>query len=91
MAVRDLNQRGVDFVKVHDQTPRDAFFAIADEAAQLGLPMSGHVPRRVTVEEAAKTDRDRDRDSATTPAQPRVPLTACRHHRRAATYLAPTE
>jgi imidazolonepropionase-like amidohydrolase len=53
-AVRDLKQRGVDFVKVHDQTPRPAFFAIADEAARLGLPVSGHVPLDVTVEEAAK-------------------------------------
>jgi imidazolonepropionase-like amidohydrolase len=52
-AVRDLKRRGVDFIKVHDSTPRDAFFAIADETAKLGLPFAGHVPFDVTVEEAA--------------------------------------
>ncbi len=52
-AVRDLKKRGVDFIKVHDGTPRDAYFAIADEAAKLGLPFAGHVPINVTVEEAA--------------------------------------
>ena len=31
-AVKDLKSRGVDFIKVHDGTPREAFFAIADEA-----------------------------------------------------------
>ena len=43
-AVRELKARGVDFFKVHDHTPRDAFFAIAEESAQLGLPLAGHVP-----------------------------------------------
>jgi hypothetical protein len=31
-AVRDLKARGVDFVKVYTGLPRDAYFAIADEA-----------------------------------------------------------
>jgi hypothetical protein len=53
-AVRDLKQRGVDFIKVHDNTPREAFFAIAEEAKTLGLPLAGHVPHRVTVEEAVE-------------------------------------
>ena len=52
-AVRDLKRRGVDFIKVHDSTPREAFFAIADETAKLGLPFAGHVPVGITVEEAA--------------------------------------
>jgi imidazolonepropionase-like amidohydrolase len=51
-AVRDLKASGVDFIKVHDGTPRDAFFAIADEARSVGLPFAGHVPNNVTVEEA---------------------------------------
>lgn len=51
-AVRDLKGRGVDFIKVHDGTPREAFFAIADEAKKAGLPLVGHVPDDVTVEEA---------------------------------------
>jgi imidazolonepropionase-like amidohydrolase len=52
-AVRDLKRRGVDFIKVHNNTPRDAFFAIADEAPKLGLPFAGHVPLAVTIDEGA--------------------------------------
>jgi imidazolonepropionase-like amidohydrolase len=52
-AVRDLKRLGVDFIKVHDHTPREAFFAIADEAPKVGLSFAGHVPMAVTVEEAA--------------------------------------
>jgi imidazolonepropionase-like amidohydrolase len=51
-AVRFLRERGVDFVKVHDRTPRDAYFAIADEAKRLNLPLVGHLPRGISVEEA---------------------------------------
>jgi hypothetical protein len=52
-AVRDLKRLGVDFIKVHDHTPREVFFAIATEAPKVGLPFAGHVPMNVTVEEAA--------------------------------------
>lgn len=52
-AVRDLNGRGVDFIKVHDHTPREVYFAIADEAPKVGLSFAGHVPIAVTIEEAA--------------------------------------
>jgi imidazolonepropionase-like amidohydrolase len=51
-AVRDLKKRGVDLIKVHTNTPRDAFFAIADEAPKARLPFAGHVPRALTVAEA---------------------------------------
>jgi imidazolonepropionase-like amidohydrolase len=51
-AVRDLKARGVDFIKVHDGTPREAFFAMADEAKKAGLPLVGHVPFGIKVEEA---------------------------------------
>lgn len=52
-AVHDLKQRGVDFFKVHDHTPRAVFFAVAAEAPKVGLPFAGHVPIGVKVEEAA--------------------------------------
>ena len=52
-AVRELKQRGVDFIKVHNNTPRDVFFAIADEAPKQGLPFAGHVPLAVTIDEGA--------------------------------------
>ena len=53
-AVRDLRSRGADFIKVHDGTPREVFFAMADEAIKAGLPVVGHVPNNVTVEEAVE-------------------------------------
>jgi imidazolonepropionase-like amidohydrolase len=52
-AVADLHRRGVDFIKVHDNTPRDVFFSIAQQASRLGLQFAGHVPSSVSVEEAA--------------------------------------
>ncbi|HEU4539433.1 MAG TPA: amidohydrolase family protein, partial [Polyangiaceae bacterium] len=51
-AVRGLAERGVDFVKVHNRVPREAFFALADEAKRLGLRVAGHLPRGVSAEEA---------------------------------------
>jgi len=53
IAVRELKYMGVDFIKVHDHTPRDVFFAIAEEAPKVGLTFAGHVPSAVKVEEAA--------------------------------------
>ena len=50
-AVQLLKRRGVDLIKVHDNTPRDVFFAIAEEARRLDLPLAGHVPRGLTVEQ----------------------------------------
>src|ERR1051325_4347326 len=53
-AVQLLKQRGVDLIKVHDNTPQPAFFAIADEARRQGLPLAGHVPRGLTVEQVVE-------------------------------------
>jgi imidazolonepropionase-like amidohydrolase len=52
-AVAELKKRGVDFIKVHNNTPRDVFFAVADEAPKLGLSFAGHVPLAVTIDEGA--------------------------------------
>ncbi|MBV6457713.1 MAG: Adenine deaminase [Fimbriimonadaceae bacterium] len=43
-----------DFVKVYSLLPRDAYFAIADEAKKQGLRFEGHVPAAVTVSEASE-------------------------------------
>lgn len=51
-AVRLLKRRGADLIKVHNHTPRDAFFAIAEEARRQKLPLAGHVPLNVTPQEA---------------------------------------
>jgi imidazolonepropionase-like amidohydrolase len=52
-AVQLLKERGVDFVKVHDRTPPEAYAAIAEEARRQGLPFAGHLPRGITFEAAA--------------------------------------
>ena len=52
-AVDSLARLGVDFVKLHEMVPRDAFFALARAARARGLPLAGHLQTDVTVEEAA--------------------------------------
>ena len=51
-AVRMLRERGVDMIKTQTLIPRDAYFAMADEANRLGIPFEGHVPREITAMEA---------------------------------------
>jgi len=52
-AVDLLKSKGSDCVKVYDQLPRDAYFAIIAEAKKVGLPVVGHVPLALTADEAA--------------------------------------
>jgi imidazolonepropionase-like amidohydrolase len=52
-AVDDLKRRGVDFIKLQSLIPRDAVFAIADEAHKQGIPFVGHVPDAVRASEAS--------------------------------------
>jgi imidazolonepropionase-like amidohydrolase len=52
-AVQALKKRGADFIKVHSKLPRDAYFAIADEARKQGLAFAGHVPESVSAAEAS--------------------------------------
>jgi len=51
--VRELLQRGVDFIKVQSILGRDAYFAIAAECKSAHIPFAGHVPDRVTAAEAS--------------------------------------
>ncbi|MGE3840515.1 MAG: amidohydrolase family protein [Vicinamibacterales bacterium] len=51
--VRTLEKVGVDLVKVHRRTPREAYFAVAEEARRLSLPLAGHIPVTVTPAEAS--------------------------------------
>jgi imidazolonepropionase-like amidohydrolase len=53
-AVVRLQELGVDFIKIHNAVPRDAFFALADEARRQGIPFTGHVPMKVEPAEAAE-------------------------------------
>ncbi len=52
-AVTKVRKEGADFVKVYSLLPREAYFAIADEAKKQGLPFAGHVPFSVSVAEAS--------------------------------------
>jgi imidazolonepropionase-like amidohydrolase len=52
-AVDDASAAGADFIKVYSGLPREAFFAIADEARAKGLPFAGHVPDAVSAAEAS--------------------------------------
>lgn len=55
---RELHAAGVDFLKTHRRTPREAYFAMADEAQRLGLDLAGHIP--MTVEPAEASDAGHD-------------------------------
>ncbi|HEY9384201.1 MAG TPA: amidohydrolase family protein [Gemmatimonadales bacterium] len=46
-AVDSLVRLGVDFIKVHSQLTREAYFAIARRARERGMVFAGHVPRAV--------------------------------------------
>ncbi len=52
-AVDFLKRNGADFVKVYDGVPRDAYFAIVEEAKRQKLPFVGHIPNAVTMTEAS--------------------------------------
>ena len=48
-----MKRDGADFVKVYSLLSREAFFAIADESAKVGLRFAGHLPNSVTPAEAS--------------------------------------
>jgi len=52
-AVDSLKAAGVDFVKVYTTVPRPAYFGIAEEAKNDGIPFVGHVPLVIGVDEAS--------------------------------------
>lgn len=51
-AVDMLKSRGVDFIKVQSGVPREAYFAIAEEAKKDGIVFEGHVPDAIRASEA---------------------------------------
>jgi imidazolonepropionase-like amidohydrolase len=48
-----LADAGADFIKPYENLSREAYFAIMDQARRRGIPVDGHLPFRVTAEEAA--------------------------------------
>lgn len=51
--VRDLKQRGADFIKIISLPSRDTFFAVADEAQKQNISFVGHLPLEVGAAEAS--------------------------------------
>jgi imidazolonepropionase-like amidohydrolase len=51
--VGQLASNGADLIKVYENVSREAYFAIIDEAKRRDLPVDGHLPFRITPEEAA--------------------------------------
>ena len=52
--VQHWAERGVREIKVYDRIPREAYFALADEAERLGLSVVGHRPHAVSAVEVAE-------------------------------------
>lgn len=50
----------VEAIKVYDRIPRDAYFALVDEAQRLGLDVVGHRPHAVSALEAAARQKSLD-------------------------------
>jgi imidazolonepropionase-like amidohydrolase len=52
-AVRELKQRGADFIKIISLPSREAFFAVADESRKQAISFVGHLPLDVDATEAS--------------------------------------
>ena len=52
-AVLELKAQGVDFIKVHNALPPEAFFALMDEARKEHIPVAVHLPKDVSSAEAS--------------------------------------
>jgi amidohydrolase family protein len=51
--VDEIKADGADFVKIYNDIPRDAYFALADEARKQNIPFVGHLPYAVRASEAS--------------------------------------
>jgi imidazolonepropionase-like amidohydrolase len=52
--VQNIKNKGVDFIKIYDMVPRDAYFSIANEANKLQIPFAGHNPQLIKTSEASE-------------------------------------
>jgi hypothetical protein len=51
--VDNTKASGADFVKIYNGIPREAYFALADEARKQNIPFVGHLPYAVRASEAS--------------------------------------
>jgi imidazolonepropionase-like amidohydrolase len=54
LAFDQLYKMDVDFIKVLSRLPREAYFALAEQARHWDLRMVGHIPTNVTAQEAVE-------------------------------------
>ena len=52
--VDEIKADGADFVKIYNDIPRDAYFALANEARKQNIPFAGHLPYAVRASEASE-------------------------------------
>jgi imidazolonepropionase-like amidohydrolase len=52
-AVRDLKERGADFIKIISLRSREAFFAVAEESKKEHIAFAGHLPFQVSATDAS--------------------------------------
>lgn len=52
--VRDYRSRGIDYIKVYNRLSPAAYGAASDEAARAGMPVVGHLPKKVPLGEALR-------------------------------------
>jgi imidazolonepropionase-like amidohydrolase len=52
--VDEVKAGGADFVKIYNGIPRDAYFALADEAHKQNIPFAGHLPFEIRASEASQ-------------------------------------
>ncbi|WP_422477534.1 amidohydrolase family protein [Pleomorphochaeta sp. DL1XJH-081] len=50
-AVQIASEKGFDYFKIYNKLPRTAFFSVVEEAEKFDLPVVGHVPHEVAIEE----------------------------------------
>lgn len=50
---RYAKQHGMAMVKTYDSVPREVFFALVEEGKRLGVEVSGHLPKAVSLREAS--------------------------------------
>jgi len=51
--VDEIRADGADFIKIYNDIPRDAYFALAEEAHKQNIPFAGHLPYAVRAAEAS--------------------------------------
>lgn len=49
---RSYKGRGIDALKVYNGVSRDSYFALAAESGKSGMPLAGHLPKAIQLDEA---------------------------------------